>query len=160
MLHGIVPGPTMFREAPEIIYTILVGLLIANLFNFFIGLLLSGLFAHVAGINPIILVPFLTVLATIGVYTTQFRLFDVIFVVLIGVFAYVLKAYGYPLAPMLLGFVLAPMAESYLRRAMIIGRGNFLYLIQTPITKILYAVAIIIFIVLMFSDRRKKELNK
>lgn len=157
MLQGITPGPAMFQEHPETIYAILIILVIANVFNLIIGKLVSPIYAIISSISPNILVPYITVLATLGVYALRNSIFDVIMLVIFGIVGYVARTYRYPLAPMLIAFIIGPELEKYLRRALLLGRGEISFLFQSKIAQIFYGALIISIVVIIFLKLCKKS---
>jgi len=150
MLQGITPGPTMFIEHAPIMYTIFGVLIIANFFNLIVGRLLSQPYAHLASAPPSILVPFLLLLASLGVYAYHTSTFDVVLVVVIGLIGYIMRVYDYPLAPALIGFILAPMIEKHFRRMMTVST-NPLYFFESPIAVGLFITTIIVAIVFAYT---------
>ena len=152
MLQGITPGPGLLRDHGDILYAILVMIIIANFFNLIIGYLLTPLYAKIAYLPPYILIPFLGALSTLGVYATRGSTFDVIVMVVSGILGYSMRVFKFPLAPCLIGYLLARMIEANLRRALLIAGGDLIHLFSGPIA-ILFYIATIIAIILMLIRR-------
>jgi putative tricarboxylic transport membrane protein len=150
MLQGITPGPTMFVEHAPVMYTIFGVLIIANFFNLLVGRLLSEPYAYLASAPRSILVPFLLILASLGVYAYHTSTFDVLLVVVIGIIGYIMRIHDYPLAPALIGFILAPMIEKHFRRMMTVNT-NPLFFFESPIAVGLFVATIIVAIIFAYT---------
>lgn len=160
MLQGITPGPTMFVEHIPVMYTIFIVIIMANLFNLAIGYVLSKPYSYLANVPRSILVPFLSLLAALGVYAYQNSTFDVVLVVVIGIIGYIMRIYDYPLAPALIGFILAPMIEKHFRRMMTIN-SNPLFFFESPIAVALFIATILVAFIFAYTGgiKIKKEEN-
>lgn len=155
MLQGITPGPTMFIEHIPVMYTIFIVIILANFFNLLIGYFLSTPFAYLASAPKSILVPFLLLLSSLGVYAYNNSTFDVVLVIVIGIIGYIMRMNDYPLAPALLGFILAPMIEKHFRRMMTIN-NNPLFFFESPIAMGLVITTIIVAFVFAYSGKPQK----
>jgi putative tricarboxylic transport membrane protein len=161
LLQGITPGPGLLRDHREVMYSILILIIIANFFNLFIGRIMTPLYAYIAYLPSSILIPMLGALCTLGVFATRGSTFDVIIMVAAGLLGYFMRAHKFPLAPCLIGFILARMIEANLRRSLLIAKGNLLYLFGSPISIVFYLVILILLIFLIVSNikKKKKSLN-
>jgi putative tricarboxylic transport membrane protein len=104
-------------------------------------------------------VPFLLLLASLGVYAYHNSTFDVVLVVVIGLIGYVMRIYDYPLAPALIGFILAPMIEKHFRRMMTINT-NPLFFFESPIALGLFITTIIVAFILVYTGGTKTPKGK
>jgi len=121
MLHDIVPGPLLFRDYPAIAYGIFASLLAANVLILFIGLYGNRIFVKMASMSDAVLHPLILVVALIGTYSVNNSLFDIGSCIGFGILGWILKRYGFPPAPVVLGLVLGKLIEYNFRRALIMG---------------------------------------
>ena len=124
MLYNITPGPMMFSERPEVAGGLIASLYIGNVVLLLLNLPLAGLFAKVLTIPRWVLVPFVALLAFVGVYQLHSDPIAIYTMLAVGVFGYVLRKFGFSLAPVIMGYVLGGLAEVNLRRALAISGGS------------------------------------
>lgn len=155
-LHGMQPGPLLFRDHADIVYTIFAGMFLAQVSFFVIGMLGAPLFARVSLVDRKILVPLIFLFSLVGAWAVGGNLFDVWTVLFFGVLGYVLQAYGYPVSPMVIALVLGPMLEQNFRRTLIESHGSLLPFITRPVTAaVLLLTVISLAMVLRRSLRRE-----
>ncbi|MEO1250023.1 MAG: tripartite tricarboxylate transporter permease, partial [Pseudomonadota bacterium] len=133
IIHNLQPGPGLFREQPDVAYGIIAAALIANVVMFAFMITCAGHIAKVARIPKNLLVPAILVFCVIGVYTTTNRFFDVWIMLGFGLVGYLLRRAGVPIGTVVLGFILAPIAESELRNGLMLYNGSLLPLVTRPI---------------------------
>jgi putative tricarboxylic transport membrane protein len=121
ILHDLNPGPLLFRDRPEIVYGIFASLLVVNLLILLICVYGNRLFIRIVSVPDALLYPFIMVLALIGTYSVSSNMDDVAACIGFGILGWVLKRYGYPPAPIVLGIVLGKMVEYNFRRGVIMG---------------------------------------
>jgi putative tricarboxylic transport membrane protein len=121
VLHDLVPGPLLFRDHPSIVYGIFASLLAANLLVLLMGLYGNRVFIKMVTVSDAVLYPFILVVALIGTYSVNNSLFDTGSCIGFGIVGWILKRYGYPLAPVVLGIVLGKLIEYSFRRGVIMG---------------------------------------
>ncbi|MBE2998192.1 tripartite tricarboxylate transporter permease [Nocardiopsis sp. HNM0947] len=142
-VHGLRPGPELFTGSPELVYGIFVGFLLTYLVMLVIGLLGTGLWSRlITGIPTRYLWPTVLVLSMIGAFAVRSNPFDVLVMVVFGVIGYLMTKFGFPLAPMVIGLIVGPIAESGYRRTMIIHDGGFGWLLE-PIPLVLSALIVL-----------------
>jgi putative tricarboxylic transport membrane protein len=127
ILHDLVPGPLLFRDHPAIVYGILASLVVANLLVMVIGLYGNKAFIKMVSVSDTVLYPFIMVVALIGTYSVNSSLFDVGSCIGFGILGWILKRYGYPPAPVVLGIVLGKLIEYSFRRGVIMGGYTVFY---------------------------------
>jgi putative tricarboxylic transport membrane protein len=115
-----------------------------------------GLFARLLYVPNWILVPAIAAVSFVGVYAVHATTFDLVLMVALGIFGWGLRKLGFPMAPLILGFVLGDMMEQNLRRALSISDGNPSILFQSPVTLVLWALAAAALVVPQLVMRRKK----
>ena len=127
MLHDIVPGPLLFKDHPAVGYGIFASLLVANLLVFLIGLYGNRLFVRMVSLSDAVLHPLILVVALIGTYSVNNSVFDMISCIGFGILGWILKRYGYPPAPVVLGLVLGKLIEYNFRRGVLMGGYSVFY---------------------------------
>lgn len=152
ILHGIRPGPGMIQQQSELVYTIFAALLLAN-----IGILLANkaivrLFIKVRHIPEPLLLALIAMFSAIGAYATRTIVFDLWVMLVAGVGGYFLEKYNYPIAPLVIGLVLGPLAEPSLRRAVAKSQGDFMVFLSRPISAILVVLAMLAFFIPLLQD--------
>jgi putative tricarboxylic transport membrane protein len=136
-LHGVRPGPMLNIENPAFLPMVGAALMCASLAMLFWGLLLAKPMVSVLKVKREILLPLVVPLTVIGAYGGSGRVFDVYLMLFAGMIGYFLRQMDYPLAPLVLGLILGPMADVSFRQALMQSRGAFLPLFQRPIGLIL-----------------------
>ena len=157
-IHGLQPGPMLFRDHLDVVYPIFAGMILAQFMLLLVGLSGARLFASIINVDRRILTPVIFFLCVVGSYSMRFSFFDVGLALGIGIVAYFMEYYDYPVSPILLALILGPMAEQNLRRSLIISHGNPLVFFTRPISATLIAVAI--FMMISSYYRIKKAMKK
>jgi TctA family transporter len=158
IIQGIQPGPTVMTEQPALFWGIIVSMWVGNLFLVILNLPLIGLWVRMVSVPYHLLYPVILVFCGVGVYSLNNSTFDVYLMAVFGLLGYVLAKLDCEPAPMLLGFILGPMMEEYLRRAMILSRGDPTTFITRPLSATMLAIAVIaLVIVLLPAIRRTRE---
>jgi putative tricarboxylic transport membrane protein len=143
MVHGIRPGPGLFEGEPALVFSIFVGFFIVYVTILVAGLLGAPLWARLIDLPAKYLWPAIIVLCVVGSFALRGGLFDVWAMVLAGVLGYVMQLDGYPLAPMVLGLILGPIAESNLRRSLELSSGSLDIFYASPITMAILALSVV-----------------
>jgi TctA family transporter len=143
IIQGIQPGPSVITEQPALFWGIVVSMWIGNLFLLILNLPLIGLWVRMIMVPYRLLYPAILVFCAIGVFSLRNSQFDVYMMALFGILGYVFSKLGCEPAPMLLAFILGPLMEEFLRRAMLLSRGDPLVFIQRPISAILLGIAVL-----------------
>ncbi len=134
MMQGLTPGPKLFTTHGEIVYTIMVGLILVNVFMYLQASVFVKAFVNVTKIPVNLLVCILMVLCVVGAFAVNSTMFDVKMMMVFGVIGYFMPRFGFPVTPMLLAIILGPMAEFNLRRALILSDGSYGILFSRPIS--------------------------
>jgi putative tricarboxylic transport membrane protein len=143
MVHGIRPGPGLFKDEPALVYAIFIGFFLVYVCILVFGMIGARFWAQLIEFPAKYLWPCIFVLCIVGAAALRGNLFDVWVMLGAGVLGYGMRMDGYPLAPMVLGLILGPIAESNLRRSLSISGGTLDIFYQSPL-----AVAILILSVL------------
>ena len=131
--YGVQPGPTLFAERPEVFWSVIVSMYVGNLVLLILNLPLIPYIARLLTLPSKLLVPLVLFFSLCGVYLVSFNTFDIHLMVAFAVAAIVLRLLGFPMAPMILGFVLGGLMEENLRRALAIHDG-YQFLWERPLT--------------------------
>src|ERR1051325_3351148 len=143
IIHGIQPGPSVINEQPALFWGMIVSMWIGNLFLLILNYPLIGMWVRVIMIPYQFLFPGILVFTAIGVFSLKNATFDVHLMALFGILGYLFSKLGCEPAPMLLAFILGPLMEEYLRRAMLLSRGNPWVFLQRPISATLLVIAVL-----------------
>lgn len=144
MIQGLIPGHELFDKQGDITYCIILGFLIANILMGLLGLFIAKPVVKVSTIPMAILCPIIVALAAIGAYAIQSSMTDVIIMICFGLLGYFARKLGFATAPMVLGLILGPMAETNWRQALVLCRGDFFgYFLSRPISIVLFLLVVI-----------------
>jgi len=134
MIQGLHPGPLLFKENMDIIYAIFMALLLANIFNFFTARQYIKIASKVAAVPKHYIFPAILAFCLVGAYGFNQSLFDVWMALLFGVIGYILRRNGFPVAPLLIAFILEPILESSFRQSLLISQGSLMIFVTHPIS--------------------------
>lgn len=157
IIQGIVPGPNVASEQPALFWGVIASMWIGNLMLVVLNLPLIGLWVRLLKVPYHILFPIIMAFCSIGVYSVNSNVYDLYAVAFFGLMGYVLIKLRCEPAPLLLGFVLGPMLEESLRRAMILGRGDATVFLTRPISLTLLVLTVLVLIVVLLPSIRKKR---
>ncbi|MBL8584250.1 MAG: tripartite tricarboxylate transporter permease [Rhizobiaceae bacterium] len=157
IIQGIVPGPNVASEQPALFWGIIASMWIGNLMLVLLNLPLIGLWVKLLTVPYYVLFPIIMAFCSIGVYSVNSNPFDLYAVAFFGLLGYTLVKLRCEPAPLLLGFVLGPLLEEHLRRAMILSRGDPSTFVTRPISAGLLALAAIVLIVVFLPSIRRKR---
>ena len=147
---NITPGPALFSERPEVVWGLTASLLIANIVLLLMNVPMVKIFVKVLSVPAWVLLPGVTMISFVGLYSLSGRYFDLLLMVAFGVLGYVLRKLDIPTVPVILGILLGGHMENALRRAMVLSDGNAFFLWSTPISIGLWVAAIAGFVAPMF----------
>lgn len=160
MVQGLQPGPLLFQNNGPIVYTLFVGMLLANIFLLVIGLFGIKYFTKILLVPKSILSPLILVLCVVGSYALNNNYFDVIVMLIAGIIGYFMVKLEFPVSPVILGLILGPLMESNLRRSLLMSQGNLSIFYTRPITLVLLVLAIITLLTPIISNNLKSKLKK
>lgn len=139
LIQGLVPGPLLFEERPDLMYAIFMGLFMINILMMFIGLVAIRFAAQLIKVPNAVIVPTVMLLSFVGIYSVSNSLFYVGVMLGAGVLGYVVRKLGYSIAPLSIGFVLGPILENSLRQSITVADGSTLEFFNSPIALTIYA---------------------
>jgi putative tricarboxylic transport membrane protein len=156
-IHGIVPGPQVMIKQPELFWGMIASMWLGNLMLVIINLPLVGLWVSLLRVPYRLLFPSIIVFCCIGIYSINNAPTDVLIAAVFGLIGYWLVKYDFEPAPLVLAFVLGPLMEENLRRAMLIARGDATVFLTRPISAGLLLVATLLLIVAMLPTISKRR---
>lgn len=154
LIHGVQPGPLIMIESPQFVYDIVAMMMLATIGIFIYGLTLTKFLVQVLRVPTTIIVPIILVLCTVGSFALASRLFDIWVMVGFGVAGFVLRRYGYPMAPLVLGIVLGDLLEKNFRRGLVLSDGDLSPFFTRPISAVLCTVILLIVVARIPAIRR------
>jgi putative tricarboxylic transport membrane protein len=141
--YGLNPGPLLFAERPDLVWGLIASLFIANAMLLVLNLPLVGLWVRLLAIPQPWLYAGILVFATMGTIAAKPSVVELSMLAAFGVLGFLMRRFDYPIAPVVVGLILGPVAEAQLRRALQISLGDPMVLVQSPISATLLAVAFI-----------------
>ena len=153
---GLQPGPLLFATRPELVWSLIASLLIANLMLVILNLPMIGLWVRLLTIPKPWLYAGILVFATLGTIGANPSPVELFMLLIFGLMGYGMRVMGYPIAPVVVGLILGPMAEQQLRRALQISQGDLTTLVASPLSATLLAIAALALIVPMILRARGK----
>ncbi|CAD7491494.1 tripartite tricarboxylate transporter permease [Aeromonas dhakensis] len=132
--YGIQPGPRLFMEHPDVFWSVIISMYLGNVVLLILNLPLIPYLAKVLAVPRPVLIPMVLLFSLTGVYLVSFNTMDIHVMTLVALLAIGLRLLTFPMAPMLLGFILGGMLEDNLRRALVINDGSLSFLWERPIT--------------------------
>jgi putative tricarboxylic transport membrane protein len=157
-IHNIQPGPQVMTSNPELFWGLIASMWIGNLMLIILNLPLIGMWIKLLTVPYKFMFPAIVLFCAIGVYSTNNNTFDIWLVAIFGFIGYVFAKLGCEPAPLLLGFILGPMMEENLRRALLLSRGDWsVFLTRGLSASLLAAAALLLVIVLLPAVKNKRE---
>jgi TctA family transporter len=158
IIQGIQPGPAVMTEQPALFWGLIASMWIGNFFLVVLNLPMIGMWVRMIMVPYRLLYPAILIFCAIGVFSLSNTTFDVFMMALFGLFGYICTKLEAEPAPMLLGFILGPMMEEYLRRSLLLSRSDPMVFLQRPISATMLAVsAIALGMVLLPALRKKRD---
>ena len=140
LIQGLAPGPKLFTERPDLMYSIFIGLFVINILMMIIGFYAIRFAARLIMVPTSVIVPTVLLLCFVGIYSVSNSFFNVGVLLGAGILGYVVRKLGYSIAPLSIGFVLGPILENSLRQSLVIADGSTSEFFNTPIGLTIYAL--------------------
>ena len=156
MMWGLNPGPLLFDSNPEFCWGLISSMYVANVFTLLVSILVIPFLIKILSVPVKYMIPIITCVCIVGAYSTSNSMYGVIIMFISGIVGYLLDKNGFPTAPMLLAFVLAPMLEKNMRKAFIASQGSLNIFVDSTLKLVLLAV----FLVLILTPVVKSILRK
>jgi putative tricarboxylic transport membrane protein len=144
MVHGVSPGPLLFKQQPELVWGFIASMYVGNVMLLILNLPLVGLFVNLLRVPYPLLYPSIIAFCVLGVYAVNGSVVDVWIMLVMGVVGYVLRKLEFETAPIVLGVILAPMLEMALRQSLAMSDGHYAIFVTRPIATTLLAVGAIL----------------
>jgi len=156
VLYGLNPGPLLFHEHADVVWPIIASMYLGNVALLIMNLPMVPFFAKLLNTPYKVLYPAILLISVVGVYSVNFSLFDVGLLVVFGLLGYVMRKLDIPPAPLVLAFVLGPIAENSIRQSLLLSDNSPIIYLQRPISAVLIGVAVLLFGLLTFGRRARK----
>ncbi|MGE0719491.1 MAG: tripartite tricarboxylate transporter permease [Alphaproteobacteria bacterium] len=141
VVHGLQPGPLLMTQNPAIFWGIVASMYLGNLMLLVLNLPLIGIWVRLLEVPYRVLFPMILMFCVVGVYTASGAVFDVWVMIGFGVLGWLMRRFGYEPAPLVLAFVLGPMLENNLRKALLLAQGDFTTFVERPISAVCLGLA-------------------
>lgn len=156
MIHGINPGPNLFIEQGEAVYTIFWAMLLANIVFFIIGLFGAKLFARVTFIPPSILWPMVFVFCVVGAYAVNLSVIDIYISLIFGLLGYLMRLLGFSVIPMTIGLILGGVLELRLGQTITMIKGDWLSIFERPIS-LFFIISTVLALILPIIRKKNQD---
>lgn len=155
MIHGLIPGPFLFQEHPDVAWGVIASFVIGNAILLVLNVPLIGIWVKILKIPYGLLFAIILGFMILGAYSVSNSVFEIWIMLGFGVFAYFMRKLDFPMAPLVLTLILGPQMERSLRQSLEISQGSFRVFIDTPLTAGLFAIAALILLAPLFKRLRK-----
>jgi len=156
-VHGISPGPLLFVTSAGLVYALFAGFILANVFMLIGELAGLNLFVKLLSIPKALLLPVVIVFCFIGSYSSNNDLFDISVMVAFGFIGYLMDKFDFPTAPLVVGFILAPLLEENLRRSLMRSEGSLMPIVTSPIAAFFLVLTAIMIWRAIAGERKLKK---
>jgi putative tricarboxylic transport membrane protein len=142
MVHGLMPGPLLFKESPHVIYAFFIILFTANIAYLLVGYIYIKVAVHITRLSTKFLVPVIIVICIAGSYAFNRSVFEIKIMIIFGLVGYVMRKLDFSLPAFLIAFILSPMLETSFRRSLLLSRGSFSIFIERPVSLVFFILLI------------------
>ena len=158
IIHGLQPGPKLFVDHVDIVYTLFVGLSVSYVVLYLLGRLGMRLWVKIVSIPQTVLAPIIFGLSAVGAYSIRSLTFDIWLALGFGLLGYILKKARFPLAPLILAMIIGPMVESNYNRALLLAQNDgHLIFLQSPLSVALLLLSVVAFFYPIIRAHREKK---
>jgi putative tricarboxylic transport membrane protein len=155
LMHGLIPGPLLFKEHPDVVWGVIASFYVGNIILLILNLPLIGIWIKILKIPYGILFGIIMAFMVVGAYSVNNTIFDVMIMTIFGLIGYLLRKLDFPLAPIVLTLILGPMMERALRQSLEMSRGSLKIFLASPIAVVLLALTALILIAPVFKVFRR-----
>ncbi|HHE73622.1 MAG TPA: hypothetical protein ENL37_00855, partial [Desulfobacteraceae bacterium] len=159
IIQGLIPGPMLFIQNSQFVYSVFWAFLLANLMNLCLTLATIRLWVGVLKVPQRVLLPIILTLCVVGTFALRNTFFDTGVMLCFGLLAYFMKKYGFPVVPMLLAIILGPQLEEHLRMSLIISQGDPMIFFTHPISLVFIIIAVGSFVSPLIRRRAKTTVD-
>ncbi len=160
IVQGLTPGPLLFSQNPDIVYGVFSSMLVANIVMLLIGLLGIRFFCRIIEVPKILMIPIIIFLSIVGAYAINNSMFDVGIAIGFGLLGFVLGKLDIPSSPILLAIILGPMAETNLRKSLLMYEGSWSFLYERPIALTFIILAVLSVYSTMAIKKKQAKLSE
>ncbi|MEQ8347623.1 MAG: tripartite tricarboxylate transporter permease [Sneathiellaceae bacterium] len=157
IVHGLIPGPLLFAQQGDFVAAFFIMMLLATFLHLVIGRLGMPLFIQTTRLPNAMLFPVILVLSVTGVYVTTHNFLDLFVMLGFGILGYGMNRFGFPIAPLLIGFILGPLVEVGFRQAMILSRGSLDIFVTRPIAAGFLLLALATIAIVAWRETRGRQ---
>jgi putative tricarboxylic transport membrane protein len=159
IIQGVQPGPLFITQYPDLFWGVIASMYIGNVMLLILNLPLIGIWVKILAIPYTLLFPLITLFCIVGVYSLNSNVYEILIMIIFGLFGYILRKFKYPLTTFLLGMVLGPMMETSFRQSLGIGRGNPAIFFQRTFSGVLLTlVGAVLLVSFVLSLRGKRKI--
>lgn len=155
LIHGLTPGPLLFKTNADFVYGIFAACLVANVIMLFLEFFGLRIYVKLLKVPKYILLPVIMVMCAVGAYAVNSRVFDLQSILFFGLVGYLMNKGNLPIAPAILSFILCPLVETNLRRGLMLTEGSFLAFFTRPISLFFLIAALLALIIPLYNALRK-----
>ena len=159
MIHGVVPGPLIIQNNPNVFWGIVISMYLGNILLVVLNVPLIGVFVQLLKVPNLIMSPLIIAICCLGAFTSNNNPFDILLVAILGIVGYVMRKLDYDPAPLVLAYVVGPILERTLRQSLLISGGDPSIFITRPVSRVLVIITLLFLIssfVWEFVRSRKK----
>ena len=157
IVHDLVPGPMLFQEHGEVITAFFAMLLAADGLHLVIALLGMPLWMRIIQVSQAVMLPAVMALCVAGAYVLSSSIFDIWVTLFFGVLGFLMRKFGYPAAPLLIGFILGPLLETNLRQALVISDGDFSKFVTRTLSILFLVLSTVAIVYIVRVQRRLRS---
>jgi TctA family transporter len=157
IIQGIQPGPAVITEQPALFWGIIASMWIGNFFLIVLNLPMIGLWVRMIMVPYHMLYPAILLFCAIGVFSLNNSDFDIYLMAIFGLFGYICAKLECEPAPLMLGFIIGPMMEEYLRRALLLSRSDPVVFVSSPLSATMLTMSLVALVMVMLPALRKKR---
>jgi len=157
MIQGLLPGPSLIPQNPDIIYSLFVGLILANFILLFVGNLYLKSAVRVASLPPKYLFPVVLMFCVVGSYAIRQDVFDIWVMAAAGFLGYLMQKFDFSRVAFLIGVILGPITEGALRRAFIVSDGSFAIFVTRPIALVFLILTVLTVISIVYRELKQRK---
>ena len=158
LMHGIQPGPLLMKEHPDLFWGVIISMYIGNIMLLVLNLPLIPLWVKILKIPPGVLFPWILLFCLVGAYSLNNNLQEVFFMIIFGIFGYLMRKFKYEAPPLVFALVLSPIFENSLRQSLLMSQGSFSIFFNRPIALIFVIVGIIQYALPLFPILKKRKM--
>ena len=158
MIHGVAPGPTLMTTNAALFWVIIASMYVGNVMLLLLNLPFVGVFASLTKLPARILMPIVAAIMFIGVYSVNLSDFDLWLLLILGLVGFFAQMIKYPVAPLVIGFVLEETFEKSIRQSLVLANGDISYIFQRPIAGTIFAVVLLVLIYTCYRAIKHKKI--